>query len=94
MRIRFGKGDYHYVLGIGIKNNAEHFDDMWIECFDPYYRVKQFKNEELNDLEWLGANGPNGANLRIRCGRLDSNKYDRYCFGTIDERECYLLERA
>lgn len=80
---------FHYMLALGVDSG----DKDWLLFFDPYYRVQQFAGADTGYLEWLGTNGLQGANLRIKRERLDSFNYEKYSMAAADERECCLLER-
>ena len=92
LRVKAGKAattPFHYILALGVDRQ----DKEWLLFFDPYYRVKPFKGEDVNYLEWLGDENENGANLRIKRERLDSYGYAKYSMSGIENRECCLLER-
>ena len=92
MRVCLCKTDtlFHYLLMLG----ADETDSEWILFHDPLYRVNPFLGEDKNYIELLGGNERQGANLRIRRERLELYEYKKYSMGSIDERECCLLERA
>jgi hypothetical protein len=84
---------FHYALAL----NA---DAEYLYFFDPYYRVKNFSGDDAKAMDWLGDTERVGfskcqsPNLRIRRERLDSEKYEKYSMGPIEERECCLIERT
>ena len=80
---------FHYALALGVDTN----DRNGILFFDPLYRVNQFRRSDLNDMQWLGDNETQKANLRVSRDRLDSYNYEKYSMGPTHERECCLLER-
>ena len=80
---------FHYILSLGI----DETDSDWLLFHDPLYRVNPFIGEDKKHIELLGGNSRQGANLRIRRERLDLYEYAKYSLGTMDERECCLLER-
>ena len=80
---------FHYVLALGLDEN----DSGKLLFFDPYYRVKKYTGDDSKHIEILKPNERHGANLRVSRERLDSYDGERYSMGSVEERECCLLER-
>ena len=92
LRVNAGKAataPFHYILALGV----DETDRDWLLFFDPYYRIKPFKGEDANYIQWIGKENKKGANLRIKRERLDSYGYAKYSLSDIENRECCLLER-
>jgi len=94
LRVRGNKAKYHYLLALG--GDAE--DKDWLLFFDPYYRVQSFTGKDSKYIQWLGdknreENNGQGANIRIKRERLESEEYAKYSMPPIEYRECCLLER-
>jgi hypothetical protein len=81
--------DYHYLLALGLDEN----DSGKLLFFDPYYQERKCVGDDSAHIEWLGNNGGQKANLRVSRERLDSYDWEEYSMGSIEERECCLLER-
>lgn len=89
--VHSSRGNWHYIL-------AFRFEEGWLHCHDPSPRSKRFINNDA--VQFTEPTGHQDPNLRIRSDWLE-NDFDqtqhadkrKYVFGSIDNRECLLLNR-
>lgn len=86
LRVKTEGNSWHYILGLSI-------DDSWLYTFDPY--PKTSRANKHGKYEFMMQNNGQSPNLRIHRDWIDvlSNR-ENYRFGTYNEREVLLLERA
>lgn len=81
----------HCMLGL-------RFDDDWLYCHEPHPRSRRFIDCE--EVQFLEDSGDQTPNMRIKASWLEKD-YDqlthamerKYALGSIDKRECLLLNR-
>jgi hypothetical protein len=73
-------GCWHYVLLTGI-------DDKYVYLFDPYYRVKAYREEGIEIIK----DAPTTRNRKIKHHILNGEGTENYSLGKIESRECILL---
>lgn len=91
LRIHMSRYQWHCVLAV-------RYDDHWLYCYDPAPRVRKYLySDEVQIIEPTGHQTPN---LRIKLDWLEHDPYleessseRKYVFGSIDDRECLLLNR-
>ena len=91
LRIHMYRYLWHCVLAI-------HYDDHWLYCYDPLPRVRKYLYSD--DVQIIEPAGQQTPNLRIKRDWLEHDPYHeetsserKYVFGSIDDRECLLLNR-
>lgn len=73
-------GWWHYVLLTGI-------DNEYIYLFDPYYRKRSFKDDNIVMIE----DEPTKMNRKIKKEIMNSEGKSHYAFGKLEDRECVLM---
>lgn len=82
VRVYFTKSLYHYIL-------ITELDDEYAYVFDPYYRERDFKEDDIE----IVLDKPN-YNRKIKRKWIDSTEEKKYAMSDISERECILLYRT
>lgn len=83
IRVYFTGSLYHYVL-------ITEIDDEFAYVFDPYYREKDFKEDDIK----IVFDKPFKYNRKIKRVWIDSTEKKKYALSDNNERECVLVYRT
>ncbi|KAF0221147.1 MAG: hypothetical protein FD174_645 [Geobacteraceae bacterium] len=91
MIVHSSRNNWHYIIGLRSEGG-------WLHCYDPSPRSKRFINSDA--VQFVDTTGQQDPNLIIRCDWLDKNfkktkdsDERKYVFGSVNDRECLLLNR-
>ena len=82
IRVYFTTTLYHYVL-------LTYIDKDFVYIFDPYYREKVFKEQEIE----IVFDKPFQYNRKINRTWFESIENKKYALGIVEERECILAHQ-
>lgn len=80
--VYFTKSLYHYIL-------ITKIDDEFAYVFDPYYRERNFKEDDIE----IVRDNPCKFNRKIKRRWIDSTEEKKYAMGDINDRICVLINR-
>jgi len=91
MNVYMGHNEWHCILGMRVEGR-------WLHCFDPYPRTRRYiKSDAVQFVETSRKHEPN---LKIHFNWLEKDiekekhlNGRKFVFGSIDDRECLLLNR-